>query len=97
MKRKLSIHVKVILTFLVALFVFSVIVPLVSAPIPGQLYGWYVVTTLFVLLLYVSSSEASWEELSSLCSVGGIFPPGQQQKCSRRADCGLSIRRRPGR
>jgi mono/diheme cytochrome c family protein len=62
MKRKLSIHVKIILTFLVALFVFSVIVPLVSAPIPGQLYGWYVVTTLFVILLYVSSSEASWEE-----------------------------------
>jgi mono/diheme cytochrome c family protein len=62
MKRRISIHIKAILTILVALFVFSVIVPLTSAPIPGQLYGWYVVTVLFVILLYVSSSEHSWEE-----------------------------------
>ena len=40
----------------------GVIVPLVSAPIPGQLYRWYVITTLAAILLYVSSSEAFWEE-----------------------------------
>lgn len=62
MKRKLPIHLKAILILLVAIFVFSVIVPLVSAAIPGQLYGWYVVTTIAVILLYVSSSEASWSE-----------------------------------
>ena len=62
MKRRLPIHLKAILILLVAIFVFSVIVPWVSAAIPGQLYGWYVVTTIVVILLYVSSSEASWQE-----------------------------------
>jgi mono/diheme cytochrome c family protein len=62
MRRGLSIHLKSLLILLVALFVFSVVVPFVSAPIPGQLYGWYVITTLFVIFLYVSSSEASLEE-----------------------------------
>ena len=62
MKRQIPIHLKAILILLVALFIYSVIVPLVSAAIPGQLYGWYVVTTIAVILLYVSSSEASWEE-----------------------------------
>lgn len=62
MKRKLPIHLNAILILIVSIFVFSVIVPLVSAAIPGQLYGWYVVTTIAVILLYVSSSEASWEE-----------------------------------
>ena len=62
---RLSIHLKSLLTLLVAIFVFSVVVPYVSAPIPGQLYGWYVITTLFVIYLYVSSSEASWEEFIS--------------------------------
>ncbi len=62
MRRGLSIHLKSLLVLLVALFVFSVVVPFVSAPIPGQLYGWYVITTLFVIFLYVSSSEASLEE-----------------------------------
>lgn len=64
MKRKLPIHLKAILILLVALFVFSVIVPMVSAAIPGQLYGWYVVTTIAVILIYVSSSEASWREFA---------------------------------
>ena len=62
MRRGLSIHFKSLLILLVALFVFSVVVPFVSAPIPGQLYGWYVITTLCVIFLYVSSSEASLEE-----------------------------------
>ena len=62
MRRGLSIHLKSLLILLVALFVFSVVVPFVSAPIPGQLYGWYVITTLSVIFLYVSSSEASLEE-----------------------------------
>ena len=62
---RLSIHLKSLLTLIVAIFVFSVVVPFVSAPIPGQLYGWYVITTLFVIYLYVSSSEASWEEFIS--------------------------------
>jgi mono/diheme cytochrome c family protein len=62
MKRQMPIYLKAILIFIVALFIFSVIVPLVSAGIPGQLYGWYVVTTLAAILLYVSSTEASWEE-----------------------------------
>ena len=45
MKRRIPIHLKAILTLLVAIFVFSVVVPQLSAAIPGQLYGWYVVTT----------------------------------------------------
>jgi hypothetical protein len=63
-KRKLPIHLKALLILLVALFVFSAIVPMVSAAIPGQLYGWYVVTTIAVILIYVSSSEASWREFA---------------------------------
>lgn len=62
MKPRVPIHLKAILIFLVAIFVFSVIVPMVSAAIPGQLYRWYIVTTIAVILLYVSTSEASWEE-----------------------------------
>ena len=62
MKRKIPIHLKAILTLLVAIFVFSVVVPHYSAAIPGQLYGWYVVTTIIAILLYVSSTESFWEE-----------------------------------
>ena len=62
MKSRVPIHFKAIFILLVAIFVYSVIVPLVSAAIPGQLYRWYIVTTIAVILLYVSSSEASWEE-----------------------------------
>ena len=62
MQRRVPIHLKAILILLVAIFVYSVIVPLVSAAIPGQLYRWYLVTTIVVILLYVSSSEASWAE-----------------------------------
>src|SRR5262249_26801243 len=62
MKRRIPIYVKAFLIFVIALFVFLVIVPLASAPIPGQLFGWYVVTTLVAILLYVSSTEAFWEE-----------------------------------
>jgi mono/diheme cytochrome c family protein len=61
-KRRIPIHLKAILVLLVAIFIYSVIVPLVSAAIPGQLYRWYVVTTIAVILLYVSTSEAAWEE-----------------------------------
>ena len=62
MKRRIPIYGKAVLVFLVALFVFLVVVPLASAPIPGQLFGWYVVTTLVAILLYVSSTEAFLEE-----------------------------------
>ena len=62
MKRRIPIYVKAVLVFVIALFVYLVIVPLVSAPIPGQLFGWYVVTTLAAILLYVSSTQAFWEE-----------------------------------
>jgi mono/diheme cytochrome c family protein len=65
MKRKIPIHLKAILTLLVAIFVFSVVVPAVSAAIPRQLYGWYIVTTITVILIYVSSSEASWKEFAA--------------------------------
>jgi mono/diheme cytochrome c family protein len=61
-KRRIPIHFKAVLILMVAIFIFSVVVPLVSAAIPGQLYRWYLVTTIAVILLYVSSSEASWEE-----------------------------------
>jgi mono/diheme cytochrome c family protein len=61
-KRRVPIHLKALLIFLVALLVFSVIVPMVSAAIPGQLYRWYVVTMIFVILLYVSTSEDVWRE-----------------------------------
>ena len=50
MKRRIPIHLKAILVLLVAIFIYSVIVPLVSAAIPGQLYRWYVVTTIAVIL-----------------------------------------------
>ena len=62
MKRRIPIHLKAVLVFLVAILCSSVMVPLVSAAIPGQLYRWYVVTTLVVILLYVSTSEAVLEE-----------------------------------
>src|SRR3989442_9557049 len=65
MRRRIPIYGKAVLVFLVALFVFLVVVPLVSAPIPGQLFGWYVVTTVVVILLYVSSTEAFWEEFAT--------------------------------
>ncbi|MGQ4809300.1 hypothetical protein NKDENANG_02716 [Candidatus Entotheonellaceae bacterium PAL068K] len=64
MKPRVPIHLKAILVFLVAIFVFSVVVPAVSAAIPGHIYGWYVVTTLIVILLYVSASKTSWEEFA---------------------------------
>jgi mono/diheme cytochrome c family protein len=62
MKRRIPIYGKAVLSFLIALFVFLVIVPMASAPIPGQLFGWYVITTLVAILLYVSSTQAFWEE-----------------------------------
>ncbi|GIX48123.1 MAG: hypothetical protein KatS3mg131_2334 [Candidatus Tectimicrobiota bacterium] len=62
MRRKVPIYVKALLVFLAALFVYGVVVPLVSAPIPRQLFGWYVVATLIAILFYVSSSEAAWQE-----------------------------------
>jgi mono/diheme cytochrome c family protein len=62
MKRRIPVYGKAILIFLGALFVLAVLVPLVSAPIPGQLFSWYIVVTLAVILLYVSSTEAFWEE-----------------------------------
>ena len=43
MKRRIPIYGKAVLVFLIALFVFLVVVPLASAPIPGQLFGWYVI------------------------------------------------------
>jgi mono/diheme cytochrome c family protein len=64
-KRRVPIHLKALLTLLVAIVVFSVVVPMVSAAIPGQLYGWYIVTTVAAILLYVSSTESSWEEFAS--------------------------------
>src|SRR5215467_942624 len=64
MKHRMPIYGKAVVVFLVALFVFLVVVPLFSAPIPGQLFGWYVVTTLVAILLYVSSTEAFWEEFA---------------------------------
>ena len=65
MKRRIPIYGKAVLVFLIALFVFVVIVPWASAPIPGQLFGWYVVTTLVAILLYVSSTQAFWEEFAA--------------------------------
>ena len=62
MKFRVPIHLKAILTLIAAIVVFSVIVPAVSAPIPGQLYGWYILATIVALLVYMSSTEASWEE-----------------------------------
>jgi len=62
MKRRIPIYGKAVLVLLVALFVFLVVVPLASAPIPGQLFGWYIVTTVVAILLYVSSTEAYREE-----------------------------------
>lgn len=62
MKPRLPVYVRAVLALLVAIFVFSVIIPVASAAIPGQLYGWYVVTTLAALLLYISSTEATLEE-----------------------------------
>jgi mono/diheme cytochrome c family protein len=64
-KRHVPIHLKAVLTLLVALVVFSVVVPWVSAAIPGQLYRWYVAATVAAILLYVSSTERSWEEFVS--------------------------------
>ena len=62
MKRHIPIYVKAVLVFVIALCVYLVIVPMVSAPLPGQIRSWYVVTTLVAILLYVSSSQAFWEE-----------------------------------
>ena len=62
MKSRVPIHLKAVLILLVAIFVYSVIVPAVSAAIPGQLYTWYIVSTIAAILLYISSTEASWEE-----------------------------------
>jgi len=65
MKRRMPIYGKAVVVFVVALFVFLVVVPLVSAPLPGQIRGWYIVTTLVAILLYVSSTEAFWEEFAA--------------------------------
>lgn len=65
MKSRVPIHLKAILTLIVAIFIFSVVVPAISAPIPGQLYGWYLIATIVVILVYISSTEASWEEFVS--------------------------------
>ena len=65
MKRRIPIYGKAVLVFLIALLVFLVVVPLASAPIPGQLFGWYIVTTVVAILLYVSSTEAFWEEFAT--------------------------------
>ena len=46
MKFRIPIHLKAILVLLVAILIFSVVVPTVSAAIPGQLYGWYIFATL---------------------------------------------------
>ena len=62
MKSRIPIHLKALFILLLAIFVYSVVIPLVSAAMPGQLYRWYIVTTIAVILLYVSSSEASWQE-----------------------------------
>ena len=65
MKPRIPIHLKAILTLVVSIVIFSVVVPMVSAAIPGQLYGWYVITTVAAILLYVSSTESSWEEFAA--------------------------------
>jgi mono/diheme cytochrome c family protein len=64
-KPRIPIHLKAILTLIVAIVIFSAVVPMVSAAIPGQLYGWYVITTVAAILLYVSSTESSWEEFAA--------------------------------
>lgn len=80
MKRRMPIYGKAVLIFIMALFVYGVIVPLASAPIPGQLFGWYVITTIVAILLYVSSTEAFWEEFMTpirrlLLARGAISKP----------------------
>ena len=62
MKRNIPVYIKALLILMVAIILCSGVVPLVSAIIPGQLYRWYIFTTLAVILLYVSSSEATWQE-----------------------------------
>ena len=62
MKGRIPIHLKAVLVLLVSIFIFSVVVPAVSAAIPGQLYRWYIVTTIGAILLYISSTEESWAE-----------------------------------
>ncbi len=61
MRPRIPIHLQAILILLVSIIVFSGVVPMVSAAIPGQLYGWYIFTMIIVILLYVSSSEQTWE------------------------------------
>jgi len=65
MKRRIPIYIKAILILLIALVILAGLVPAVSAPIPGQLFGWYVMTALVTILLYVSSTEAFWEEFAT--------------------------------
>ena len=86
MKRRIPIYGKAVLVFLVALFVFGVVVPLASAPIPGQLFGWYVVTTLVAILLYVSSTAAFWEEWSGPVdsNIHRRFAHGSLKSCGNR-------------
>lgn len=64
MKSRIPIYGKAVLVLLIALFILAGLVPLISAPIPGQLFGWYIATILAVLFLYVSSTEAFWEEFA---------------------------------
>jgi mono/diheme cytochrome c family protein len=64
-KVRIPIHLKAILILLVAIVIFSVVVPMVSAAIPGQLYGWYIFATLGAIFLYISSTEASWREFTA--------------------------------
>jgi hypothetical protein len=94
MKRRIPIYGKAVLVFLVALFVFLVVVPLVSAPIPGQLFGWYIVTTLVAILLYVSSTEAFWEEFATplrrlLLARTAITKSAERPRRSRRGWIGV--------
>ncbi len=65
MKSRIPLYGKVILILLLVLVVLGVLMPLVSAPIPGHLFSWYLAVTLVVLFLYVSSTEAFWEEFAA--------------------------------
>lgn len=80
MKHRIPVYGKAILILLVALLVFAGLIPLVSAPIPKQLFTWYVAVTVVVIFLYVSSTEASWAEFTEpfrqlLLARGAITKP----------------------
>ena len=71
MKRRIPIYGKAVLVFLVALFVFLVVVPLASAPIPGQLFGWYVVTTWWPFCCMSPRQRHFWKNL--LCRYAASY------------------------